>query len=165
MLSIIFVIPEILYFNRFPIYFFQFQEGYTIIFNLLSHITNIYLYISLLIPTWKLIHDPNNGIFDPKKVAYLTTFKSLKICSTNLPSCLFLNSNIIYETFTQCLMSLQIFADFYQKFTQNEVMSTSVHWNVYKSEFFDITHLSESFDVTAGWLFGPYNVSKCEIRC
>ena len=95
MLSIIFVIPEILDFNRFPIYFFQFQEGYTIIFNLLSHITNIHLYTSPLIPTCKLIHDPNNGTLIQNKVAYLIAFQSLKIYSTYLPSYLFLNSNII----------------------------------------------------------------------
>ena len=94
-LSIIFPIPEILDFNRFPIYFFKFQEENTIIFILISHITNIYVYTSLLIPTCKLIHGPNNGIFDQKKVAYLIAFQSLKICSTYLPSCLFLNSNII----------------------------------------------------------------------
>ena len=47
-------------------------------------------------------------------------------------------------------MSLQIFADFYWIFTENEAMSTSIHCNVYKPEFFDIAHLSESFDVPAG---------------
>ena len=59
------------------------------------------------------------------------------------------NPNYV-EIFPQCLISLQIFADFYWKFTENEAISTSVHLNVYKSEFFDIAHLSESFDVPAG---------------
>ena len=88
-LSIIFPIPEILDFNRFPIYFFKFQEGYTIIFILISHITNIYVYTPLLIPTCKLIHDPNNGIFDRKK-------SSIHYCISvtqnifNIPSILFI---------------------------------------------------------------------------
>ena len=65
------------------------------------------------------------------------------------------------ETFTWCLMSIQIFADFYRKFTQNEVMSTSVHWHVYKSEFFDKSHFSESFDVPAGCSLG---VRSCSVN-
>ena len=93
--SINFLISELLDFYKFPIYFFDFPDGYTIHFIFNFHITNIYVYTSLLIPTCKLIHDPNNGNFDPEKVAYLIAFQSLKIYSTYLPSCLFLNSNII----------------------------------------------------------------------
>ena len=73
MLSIIFLISEFLDFNRFPIYFFEFPDGYMIhlIFNF--QVTNIYIYTSLLIPTCKLIHDPNNVNFDPEKSGIINT--------------------------------------------------------------------------------------------
>ena len=89
MLSIIFIIPELFDFNRFPIYFFKFPEGYTIHFISNFHIINIYVYTSLLIPTCKLIHDPNNGILDLNK-------SSLRYCISvtknifNIPSILFI---------------------------------------------------------------------------
>ena len=67
MLSIIFLISEFFDFNRFPIYFFEFPDGYTIHFIFNFQVTNIYVYTSLLIQTCKLIHDPNNVNFDPEK--------------------------------------------------------------------------------------------------
>ena len=72
---------RILDFNRFPIYFFEFPDGYTIHFIFNFQVTNIYVYTSLLIPTCKLIHDPNNVNFDPEK--------------SGIPYCISVTKNII----------------------------------------------------------------------
>ena len=89
MLSIIFLISEFLDFNRFPIYFFEFPDGYTIHFIFNFQVTNIYVYTSLLIPTCKLIHDPNNVNFDPEKsgIRYCISVTKNII---NIPSILFI---------------------------------------------------------------------------
>ena len=89
MLSIFFLISELLGFNRLAIYFFEFPDGYTIHFIFYFHIRNIYVYTSLLIPTCKLIHDPNNGNFDAEKsgIPYcISVTKNI----FNIPSILFI---------------------------------------------------------------------------
>ena len=95
MLSIIFLISEFLDFNRFPINFFEFPDRYTMHFIFNFQVTNIYVYTSLLIPTCKLIHDPNNVNFDPEKSGIHYCISVTKYIINIPSSCLFLNSNII----------------------------------------------------------------------
>ena len=98
-----------------------------------------------------------------KKVAYVIAFQSLKIYSTYLPSCLFLNSNIIcvkmllefsFELHWDIYMMFNVHSDICRFLPGNSLkMRLCQHPSIemYTNQnFLDITHLSESFDVPAG---------------